>query len=96
MRDGARIVVDIHRPADEERHPAILMRSYGRRFGDRNLQLIRDLVDAGYAYVNSEVRGRVVRMVSGALSKPAESKDRTDMTRSSGWRRRRGATATSG
>lgn len=58
MRDGATIVVDIHRPAADERQPAILMRSYGRRFGDRNPMLIGDLIHAGYAFVNSEVRGR--------------------------------------
>ncbi|HEX8969831.1 MAG TPA: CocE/NonD family hydrolase [Chloroflexota bacterium] len=58
MRDGARLVVDIHRPASAGPCPAILMRSYGRRFGDRNPMLIRDLIDAGYAFVNSEVRGR--------------------------------------
>ncbi|MBV9327635.1 MAG: CocE/NonD family hydrolase [Chloroflexi bacterium] len=58
MRDAAHIVMDVHRPASPGRHPAILMRSYGRRFGNRNPLLIRDLVDAGYAYVNSEVRGR--------------------------------------
>jgi putative CocE/NonD family hydrolase len=58
MRDGACIVMDVHRPASGGPHPAILMRSYGRRFGDRNPGLIRDLVDAGYAYLNSEVRGR--------------------------------------
>jgi len=58
MRDGVNILMDVHRPMAEGPHPAILMRSYGRRFGDRNPQLIRDLVDTGYAYVNSEVRGR--------------------------------------
>ncbi len=58
MRDGAQIVMDIHRPAAGGPCPAILMRSYGRRFGDRNPLLIGDLIDAGYAYVNSEVRGR--------------------------------------
>ncbi|MBV9577087.1 MAG: hypothetical protein JO057_00705, partial [Chloroflexi bacterium] len=41
MRDGACIVVDIHRPAVGGPYPAILMRSYGRRFGDRNPGLIR-------------------------------------------------------
>jgi len=54
MRDGAHIVMDIHRPASEGPHPAILMRSYGRRFGNRNPLLIRDLVDVAIDMVREE------------------------------------------
>lgn len=55
MRDGVLLRADILRPNDAERHPAILYRSYGK---GRVHPLRYELVEAGYAFVNSDLRGR--------------------------------------
>lgn len=57
MRDGIKLRADIYRFDDNEKHPAILFRSYGKAFG-RLLPIRQDLIDAGYAFVNSDLRGR--------------------------------------
>ncbi len=57
MRDGTVLRADIHRPDDGARHPAILFRSYGKA-KVRRIPLKEDLVEAGYAFVNSDLRGR--------------------------------------
>ena len=57
MRDGAKLRADIYRPDDREKHPAILFRSYNRAYGS-TMPLLYDLVNAGYAFVNSDLRGR--------------------------------------
>ncbi len=57
LRDGVQLQADIYRPDDGARHPAILFRSYNRMYG-RRMPLLLDLVNAGYAYVNSDLRGR--------------------------------------
>jgi putative CocE/NonD family hydrolase len=59
MRDGIRIMADLYKPDDSERHPVILYRNYDRRrYGTRYPVLIRDYIEAGYCVVVSEVRGR--------------------------------------
>lgn len=55
MRDGVVLRADIYRPADDDKHPAILYRSYGK---GRMNSLRYELVDAGYAFISSDLRGR--------------------------------------
>ena len=55
MRDGVVLRADICRPADDCQHPAILYRSYAK---GRMNTLRYELVDAGYAFVSSDLRGR--------------------------------------
>lgn len=57
MRDGIKLRADIYRYDDDAKHPAILFRSYSKTYG-RLLPLRQDLVDAGYAFINSDLRGR--------------------------------------
>ena len=56
-RDGVKLRADVYRPDDNEKHPAILMRSYGRALYTNKL-LMLDLVSAGYAFISSDIRGR--------------------------------------
>jgi uncharacterized protein len=58
MRDGIKICADIFRPNDGEKHPAILIRSYGKDPISASLTMIYHLVNAGYAVINSDLRGR--------------------------------------
>jgi hypothetical protein len=58
MRDGVAVRADVYRPADTDKHPAILFRSYNKALFGRRLLLLYDLVGAGYAFVNSDLRGR--------------------------------------
>ena len=57
MRDGTVLRADIYRPDDGQKHPAVLFRSYSSVYG-RPMPLLHDLVQAGYAFVNSDLRGR--------------------------------------
>ena len=57
MRDGIKLRADIYRHDDGAKHPAILFRSYNRLYGHA-LPMRQDLVDAGYAFINSDLRGR--------------------------------------
>ncbi len=59
MRDGIRLDASVYRPADAERHPAILLRSYDARRLANRVPLVTDLIDAGYAFVSSNIRGRL-------------------------------------
>ncbi len=58
MRDGVKVCADIYRPGDSAKHPAILMRSYSRDNISANPSLIYHYVYAGYAVINSDLRGR--------------------------------------
>ena len=57
LRDGVKLRADVYRPDDDQKHPAIMFRSYNKMYG-RATALLYDLVYAGYAYVNSDLRGR--------------------------------------
>src|SRR5512132_264318 len=55
LRDGVVVHADVYRPDDDARHPAILYRSYGKA---RVPPVRYDLVEAGYAFIASDLRGR--------------------------------------
>lgn len=57
MRDGTTLRADVYRPDDDAKHPAILFRSYHRAYGSRS-PILHDLLNAGYVFVNSDIRGR--------------------------------------
>ncbi|MHC9086050.1 CocE/NonD family hydrolase [Luteimonas sp. RIT-PG2_3] len=57
MRDGVTLSTDIYRPVGEGRHPVVLSRyPYGN--GDDMLSSAQGWVDAGYVFVQQDVRGR--------------------------------------
>ena len=58
-RDGTILRADIYRPADKDKHPAILMRTpYERqRTMDSSYLNILDVVSAGYAFIVQNIRG---------------------------------------
>jgi putative CocE/NonD family hydrolase len=58
MRDGINISADIFRPNDGDKHPAILMRSYSKDLVSARPAMIYHFVYAGYAVINSDLRGR--------------------------------------
>ena len=60
MRDGTILRGDIYRPEDDEKHPAILIRTpYDKSLAGMSAYLIAlDAVVAGYAVVAQDVRGR--------------------------------------
>jgi putative CocE/NonD family hydrolase len=58
MRDGIKICADIFRPDDGGRHPAILMRSYFKDLISAQPSTLFYLIHAGYAVINSDLRGR--------------------------------------
>jgi putative CocE/NonD family hydrolase len=58
MRDGIKICADIYRPDDGGRHPAILMRSYSKDLISAQPSTFFYLIHAGYAIINSDLRGR--------------------------------------
>jgi putative CocE/NonD family hydrolase len=58
MRDGVKVCADIYRPDDGGRHPAILFRSYSKQLFKSNPSRFFYLVYAGYAVINSDLRGR--------------------------------------
>jgi len=59
MRDGTILRADIYRPADNNKHPAILMRTpYERQRSINSSYLnIMDAVSAGYAFIVQNIRG---------------------------------------
>jgi putative CocE/NonD family hydrolase len=58
MRDDVKICADIYRPDDGGRHPAILMRSYSKDLINAQPATFFYLFNAGYAVINSDLRGR--------------------------------------
>ena len=60
MRDGVTLYVDIYRPDDSEKHPAILTRTpYNKELANRGDYLSSiDAAFGGYAIVAQDVRGR--------------------------------------
>ncbi len=59
MRDGVGVRADLLRPSGTGRHPAILIRSYNRaRQRENAAGLLEALIQAGYAVINSDIRGR--------------------------------------
>jgi uncharacterized protein len=58
MRDGINVCADIYRPDDGGKHPAILMRSYSKDSISGHPSIFFYLIDAGYAVINSDLRGR--------------------------------------
>jgi uncharacterized protein len=58
MRDGISLGADIFRPDDGAKHPAILIRSYGKDRISARFTMIYPLLSAGYAVINSDLRGR--------------------------------------
>lgn len=60
MRAGIGVRARIYRSADRDQHPAILLRSYdASKYAGNFLSLLTDLVGADYAFVSSNVRGRL-------------------------------------
>jgi putative CocE/NonD family hydrolase len=60
MRDGIHIAASLWLPEGEGPFPAIIMRSLARRrYSDpKKVSLVMDLIDAGYAFLGTDVRGR--------------------------------------
>ncbi|HSW58995.1 MAG TPA: CocE/NonD family hydrolase [Dehalococcoidales bacterium] len=58
MRDGVSLCADIFLPDDSAKHPAILIRSYGKERVSARFTMIYPLLSAGYVVVNSDLRGR--------------------------------------
>jgi hypothetical protein len=61
MRDGARLVADVYRPADADRHPVLVHRTpYGRRQEQSSYIALSpvQLARAGFAVVVQDTRGR--------------------------------------
>ncbi|MFC1920971.1 CocE/NonD family hydrolase [Chloroflexota bacterium] len=56
MRDGTVLRVDIARPDDNEKHPAILSRAYQKGYAMR--LGTQEFIDAGYALISGVIRGR--------------------------------------
>ncbi len=59
-RDGTRIAASLWLPERPGRYPLILMRSLNRKqYGNpRRLAIIGELLEAGYAFVSADIRGR--------------------------------------
>ena len=59
-RDGTRIAASLWLPATEGRYPLILMRSLNRKqySNPRRLAIIGELLEAGYAFMGADIRGR--------------------------------------
>src|SRR5215471_3414733 len=59
-RDGSRIAASLWLPEKEGRYPLILMRSLNRKqySNPRRLAIIGELLDAGYAFMGADIRGR--------------------------------------
>src|SRR5215510_5653530 len=72
-RDGTRIAVSLWLPEAEGRYPTILMRSLNRKqySNPRRLAIIGELLEAGYAFMGADVRGR---FESDGEFDPADSK----------------------
>ena len=58
MRDSIKLCADIYRPDDGCKHPTILIRSYSKDLVNAQPANFFYLIDAGYAVVNSDLRGR--------------------------------------
>jgi putative CocE/NonD family hydrolase len=58
MRDGVKLSADIYRPDDGDKHPAILIRSYFKDGVSAQPSALYYLIYAGYALINSDLRGR--------------------------------------
>jgi uncharacterized protein len=58
MRDGVKLSADIYRPNDGAKHPAILIRSYFKDSVSAQPSALYYLIYAGYALINSDLRGR--------------------------------------
>jgi putative CocE/NonD family hydrolase len=60
MRDGTLLRGDIYRPGDRKKHPAILLRTpYGKIImAERDYSFIIKFIQAGYAVIFQDVRGR--------------------------------------
>jgi len=72
-RDGTRIAASLWLPQAEGRYPLILMRSLNRKqySNPRRLALIGELLEAGYAFMGADIRGR---FESDGQFDPADSK----------------------
>jgi putative CocE/NonD family hydrolase len=72
-RDGTRIAASLWLPEVEGRYPLILMRSLNRRqySNPRRLAIIGELLEAGYAFMGADIRGR---FESDGEFDPADSK----------------------
>src|SRR5215831_4127787 len=72
-RDGTRIAASLWLPVKEGRYPLILMRSLNRKqySNPRRLAIIGELVEAGYAFMGADIRGR---FESDGEFDPADSK----------------------
>jgi len=57
MRDGIHLSADLYRPDDDESHPVIFMRAYSKFYG-RRLPFLNELIESGYCFVISDLRGR--------------------------------------
>jgi uncharacterized protein len=59
-RDGTRIAASLWLPEAEGRYPLILMRSLNRKqySNPRRLAIIGELLEAGYAFMGADIRGR--------------------------------------
>jgi putative CocE/NonD family hydrolase len=60
MRDGTRLMADIFRPDDSQKHPAILIRTPYSKLLSANTDFLNvvDAAHAGYAVVIQDIRGR--------------------------------------
>ncbi|HTY82100.1 MAG TPA: CocE/NonD family hydrolase [Dehalococcoidales bacterium] len=60
VRDGTVLCGDIYRPGDRKKHPALLLRTpYGKiPMAEHDCSLINKFVQAGYAVIYQDVRGR--------------------------------------
>lgn len=72
-RDGARIAASLWLPEKDGRYPLILMRSLNRKqySNPRRLAIIGELLDSGYAFMGTDIRGR---FESDGDFDPADSK----------------------
>ncbi|MFC1820759.1 CocE/NonD family hydrolase, partial [Thermodesulfobacteriota bacterium] len=59
MRDGTLLRANIYRPDDGGKHPAIFLRSFDKvRFSRACFLNIFDAMEAGYAFITQDIRGR--------------------------------------
>ena len=72
-RDGTRIAASLWLPEAEGRYPLILMRSLNRKqySNPRRLAIMGELLEAGYAFVGADIRGR---FESDGVFDPADTK----------------------
>jgi len=57
-RDGVKISVDVFRPRDASKHPAVMLQTPYNNDGDNVMDEAWSYVKRGYAYVTVDVRGR--------------------------------------